>query len=59
MSNLTLTRYEGEKVLIGDDIEIYISKIGRSQVKISFDVPRGITVLRGKLYGTPDPRQES
>jgi len=58
MSNLTLTRYEGETVMIGDDIEIYVSMIGRSQVKLSFNVPREIRILRGELYDNPEEKHD-
>lgn len=54
MSNLTLTRNQGETVMIGDDIEVYVSMIGRNQVKLSFEAPREVKILRGEIYGAAE-----
>lgn len=47
---LVITRKKGESLLIGDDIEITISKIDDGSVKIAIDAPREITILRKELY---------
>ncbi len=47
---LILTRRIGEKLLIGDDIEVIILDINRSQVKIGIKAPRELTVLREELF---------
>jgi len=47
---LVITRKKGESLLIGNDIEITISKIDDGSVKIAIDAPREITILRKELY---------
>lgn len=47
---LVITRKKGESLLIGDDIEITITKIDDGSVKIAIDAPREITILRKELY---------
>ncbi|MBU3105521.1 carbon storage regulator CsrA [Clostridium gasigenes] len=47
---LVITRKKGESLLIGDNIEITISKIDDGSVKIAIDAPREITILRKELY---------
>ena len=50
---LILTRRIGERILIGDDTWITITGVQGGQVKIGFDVPQGVKVLREELIGTP------
>lgn len=47
---LIITRKKGESLMIGDDIEITISKIDDGSVKIGIDAPKNITILRKELY---------
>ena len=47
---LVITRKQGESILIGDDIEISISKIEDGSVKIGIKAPRELTILRKELY---------
>ncbi|ALB44519.1 carbon storage regulator CsrA [Clostridium beijerinckii] len=47
---LIITRKKGESIMIGDDIEIVISKIDDGSVKIGIKAPRDIEVLRRELY---------
>lgn len=47
---LVITRKEGESILIGDDIEITISKISEGSAKIAINAPRDMTILREELY---------
>ena len=46
---LVITRKEGESLLIGDNIEINISKIADGNVKIAINAPREMTILRKEL----------
>jgi len=46
---LVITRKEGESLLIGDDIEINISKLGDGTVKIAISAPREMIILRKEL----------
>jgi carbon storage regulator len=42
---LIMSRRQGETILIGDDIEIVITHIGRSRVKVGIRAPRQLQVL--------------
>lgn len=46
---LVITRKEGESLLIGDNIEINISKIVDGSVKIAINAPKDMTILRKEL----------
>lgn len=47
---LIITRKKGESLMIGDDIEIIVSKIDDGSVKIGIKAPREIQILRKELY---------
>lgn len=47
---LIITRKKGESLMIGDDIEIIVSKIDDGSVKIGIKAPRNIEILRKELY---------
>ena len=47
---LIITRKKGESLMIGDNIEITISKIEDGSVKIGINAPKDIIVLRKELY---------
>jgi carbon storage regulator len=42
---LLMTRREGESIRIDDDIEIVISHIGRTRVKVGVRAPRSLPVV--------------
>lgn len=46
---LVLSRKIGEKIHIGDDIVIFVTRIGRDVVRIGIQAPKGVRVLRGEL----------
>lgn len=60
---LTLTRKVGQKIRIGDHIEIVVREIRGRQVRLGISAPAGLPVYREELYqqiaqegGTPgDP----
>lgn len=47
---LIITRKKGESIMIGDDIEITISKIDDGSVKIGIEAPKNVNILRKELY---------
>lgn len=47
---LIITRKKGESIMIGDDIEITISKIDDGNVKIGIEAPKNVNILRKELY---------
>jgi carbon storage regulator len=57
---LTLTRKAGQKIRIGDDIEIVVREIRGRQVRLGISAPNGLPVYREELYqqilgeGEPD-----
>jgi carbon storage regulator len=46
---LMMSRREGEVILIGDDIEIVIARIGRSRVKVGIRAPRDMPVVAREM----------
>lgn len=47
---LTLTRKIGQKILIGDGIEVVIREIRGRQVRLGITAPNGLPVYREELY---------
>ena len=47
---LVISRKKGESLLIGDDIEITVSKIEDGTVKLSISAPKSVKILRKELY---------
>ena len=46
---LVMSRRQGETILIGDDIEIVITHIGRSRVKVGIRAPRQLLVIAREM----------
>lgn len=46
---LVISRRKGQRVTIGDDIELVVTEVHRSSVKLGIRAPRGLTVLRGEI----------
>lgn len=51
---LVLTRHKGERITIGDDIEIYIADISDKVVTIGISAPKNIKILRCELSKNSD-----
>ncbi|MBN7573075.1 carbon storage regulator [Clostridium sp. 2-1] len=47
---LIITRKKGESLMIGNDIEIVISKIDDGSVKIGIKAPKDVSILRKEIY---------
>lgn len=47
---LILSRKNGEKIMIGDNIEVVILEMKGEQVKIGVEAPRTMKVYRGEVY---------
>ena len=47
---LVITRKKGESILIGDDIEITVSKLEDGSVKLAINAPKDIRILRKELF---------
>lgn len=46
---LILTRKKGEKIFIGNDIEVMVMKVDGGQVRIGIQAPVGVVVLREEV----------
>lgn len=46
---LVLSRKEGERIVIGDNITLIISKVSGNRVTIGIEAPKDVTVVRGEL----------
>ncbi|NBV86949.1 MAG: carbon storage regulator [Verrucomicrobia bacterium] len=47
---LILSRREGERIMIGDNIEVCITRIEGESVKIGIIAPRELPVFRDEVY---------
>ncbi|MCF6096386.1 carbon storage regulator CsrA [Thermovorax subterraneus] len=46
---LVLSRKKGEKLLIGDEVEITVLEIDGDRVKLGIKAPKGVKILRAEL----------
>lgn len=46
---LVLSRKEGERISIGDNITLVVSKVSGNRVTIGIEAPRDVKVVRGEL----------
>lgn len=46
---LVLTRKEGERIMIGDDVRITIVRVTGNQVRIGIEAPREVPVYREEI----------
>ena len=47
---LIVTRKKGQSIMIGDDIEVIVSKLEDGSVKLGINAPKDMTILRKELY---------
>jgi len=51
---LSLTRKLGESIMIGDDIEVKVTRVERGgrydQIRLSIAAPRNVAIYRRELY---------
>jgi len=47
---LILTRKQGESIFVGDDIEVIVTEIRRSSVRIGIRAPKGLPVYRKEVH---------
>jgi carbon storage regulator len=46
---LVISRRQGESILIGEDVEIVITHVGRSRVRVGIRAPRETPVTPGEI----------
>jgi carbon storage regulator len=52
---LVLSRKLGEKIVIGGNIVVTVVKVDRNQVRLGFDAPQDVSILREEvLLGRPE-----
>ncbi|MGC3970832.1 MAG: carbon storage regulator [Pirellulales bacterium] len=51
---LMLSRKTNESILIGDDIRVVITRIGRGRVQVAIDAPRDVRIRREELPASLD-----
>lgn len=56
---LVLSRKCGESVMLGDDVEIFITEIAGDKVKIGIRAPVSTTILRKELYQTIEENRQA
>ena len=49
---LVISRRKGQSVTIGDEIELVVTELHKSTVKLGIRAPRGLAVLRGEIRET-------
>lgn len=50
---LILTRRQGENIIIGKDVQVRVLNIKGNQVKLGFEAPKNIVIVREELIGQP------
>jgi len=56
---LVISRKVSESIIIGDNIEIFISEIGTDRVKICINAPKEIPIVRRELLETRNLNKEA
>lgn len=54
---LVLSRKEGERLVIGDNITVTINRISGNKVVVGIEAPREVRVIRGELEPKPSEQQ--
>ncbi len=52
---LVLSRKEGERLVIGDDITLVISRIDGNRVSIGIEAPKHVKIMRSELSADNKP----
>ncbi|MFN3192484.1 MAG: carbon storage regulator [Aureliella sp.] len=53
---LVLSRKEGEKLVIGDNITLVVSKIAGNRVTVGIEAPADVKIFRGELAEKEQPK---
>ena len=54
---LVLSRKEGEKLVIGDNITLVVSKISGNRVTVGIEAPADVKIFRGELKAQDEERR--
>ena len=47
---LVLSRKRGEKIVIGNDMSVVVSRIEGSRVTLAIEAPKGVSIRRGEVH---------
>ncbi len=50
---LVLSRKEGERLIVGDNIIITVNRIAGNRITLGIEAPRDVRIVRGELDKTP------
>lgn len=50
---LVLSRKEGEKLVIGDNITVIVSRVAGNRVTLGIEAPADVRIVRGELKAQP------
>ncbi len=53
---LVLSRKEGEKLIIGDNITLVVSRISGNRVTVGIEAPADVKIFRGELASEKSPK---
>ena len=53
---LILTRYPGESIMVGDDIQVVIDSVRGDRVSVGITAPKSVNIARCELYDPPPPK---
>ncbi|NCU02261.1 carbon storage regulator CsrA [Candidatus Macondimonas diazotrophica] len=56
---LTLTRYPGQRIMIGDDIVIQITEVRGQRVRVDIYAPREVPVHREEIFDRIQAEKEA
>jgi carbon storage regulator len=51
---LVLSRKEGEKLVIGDNITLVVAKISGNRITLGIEAPSDVKIMRGELKAQPE-----
>lgn len=56
---LILSRWQGQSIRIGNDVEVVVTRVGKGRVRIGIEAPPATRVLRGELDERDPPSDRS
>jgi carbon storage regulator len=51
---LIIARRKGQRILIGDDVEVIVTELSKGVVKLGIVAPNSLTILRGETKDVAD-----
>lgn len=51
---LIIARRKGQRILIGDDVEVVVTELSKGMVKLGIVAPTSLTILRGETKEIAD-----